>query len=95
MVNNELELIGLDTLNPSQLVCYSTCSVENEVDEFLLTSTLKTTRYQTASQQLVNTPWSNIFKPDFEYFPNGISKNRQKNVLGSKGQMSISLISRI
>lgn len=62
MVNNELELIYLDTLNLIQLLCYSfVCNFGNEVDKSLLTSTLKRIRHQTRSQELVNTPQSNIF----------------------------------
>lgn len=64
MVNNDLELADLDTLNLSQLVyCSPTCNTEDEVDESLLASTLKRVRYQVGSQQLVNTPGSSIFKP--------------------------------
>lgn len=58
MINSGLELIGLDTLKLSQLVCFSTtCNIGNEVDEFLVTSALKRIRYQ----QLVNTTHGVIF----------------------------------
>lgn len=57
MTNAELELIGLDTLNLSQLVWYSpTCNAGDEVDESLLPSAVKKIRLQTRSQQPVNTP---------------------------------------
>lgn len=79
----ELELICLDPLNLSQLVWYSpVCNVGDEVDEFLLPSTLKKNQTSNCVSATSQHSWSNILN-----LPNSISKNKQKDIyyLGSDG----------